>query len=224
MFSKILTSLLISFFLLQASLTALSIARIDTGPAYLKIDLLEKEKIRKTIRLNAFKFDGSIGIGKGFCLKPSFLYADKKTYISTYSLGLGYNLTFIPMFCFTPHVGVSRTSFKTPIHIPEYTLAPLKECFLSYGKYIGLDITWNIIPGLRMYGGFQYIWSRVKTTVKPLFISHNNTEGPSYGLVIEKDLGTNFSLSLSYGYNLSLSEEKHGLKGQGVKFGCVYWY
>lgn len=198
--------------------------RIDIGPAYVNVDMLESGKTKRSIDLRALRCDANFLLFGGLSLKPSGMISDGKANLTTASLGLGFCFPLSPTFTLTPSGGITETHFKSRVNFRPYALFHLRERFYSYGGYGALDASWTFFEKWRLYGTFQYTWSLVKTTVRPLFKTKNRCQGPSYALAIERDLNDYLSLTLSGGYNLSLSKEKHGLRGKGVKLGLAYWF
>lgn len=197
--------------------------RIDIGPALVNVDMLESGKTVRSLDLFALKGDATLMVYEGLCIKPSFLFADGKANLNSASIGLGYCIPLTDCITVTPSYGVTGTLFKSRLDIPQYGMYHVREKFRSQGQYVCLDATWTFLPGWRIYGVAQYAWSHVHTKVGP-FKTKNNTEGPSYALALERDINDEFSITLGAGYNASLSKEKHGLRGKGIKLGLAYWY
>lgn len=215
--------LLFACFLFQDS-SLFAKGRIDLGPAYARVDMLESGKTKRTLNLYAFKGDATLLLYEGLCLKPSILIADGKANLNAYSVGIGYCIPVTPTIVITPSIGYSETYFKSRINFKDFNLFHLRERFNSWGGYICLDASWTFYEKWRVYGLAQYTWSYVKTIIRPLFKTRDHTQGPNYSLVLERDINEQFSVSLGVGYNISLSKEKHGLRGSGAKLGLVYWY
>lgn len=211
------------FVLLCLTSSLFAKGRIDIGPAYVNVDMLESGKTVRTLDLFALKGDATLMIYEGLCLKPSFLFADGKANLNSASIGIGYCIPLTECLTITPSVGVTETRFKSRIDLPHFGMFHLREKFTSRGQYVCLDASWTFLEGWRLYAVTQYSWSHVHTKVGP-FSHKNKTEGPSYALALEHDINESFSISLSAGYNASLSKEKHGLRGKGIKLGLVYWY
>jgi hypothetical protein len=217
-------TLFILLFLLSHSVYAGCNGRVDIGPAYASIDMLESGKTTRTLNLRAVKGDATLIVWDGLCLKPSFLLADGKATLKSGSIGIGYVIPICDNFCITPSYGVTETRFQSHIDFANYGLFHLKEKFVSRGQYISLDASWTFADHWRLYGMAQFCWSHVRTKIGSFPTAKNKTEGPNYALAIERDINKQFSISLAAGYNLSLSKEKHGLRGKGIKLGLAYWY
>lgn len=198
--------------------------RIDVGPAYASIDMLESGHTTRTLNLPAVKIDASFMLYRGLSLKPSFLIAWGKANLNSSGIGVGFCIPLRDKISISPSFGVNETRFKSRIDFPDFNLFKLRERFVSRGYYLALDGSWTFCEVWRVYALFQYGWSRVHTKVRPLYRVKNNCQGPNYALTLERDFSQNFSINLAAGYNTSLSKEKHGLRGKGVKLGFVYWY
>lgn len=198
--------------------------RVDIGPAFASIDMLESGHTVRTLELWGVRADATILIYKGFCIKPAVLIADGKANLNVYSIGAGFCFPITETITLTPSGGYSETHYKSRISFPAFGLTHLREKFKSQGGYLAIDGCWTFIPGFRAYAGFQWAWSTVHTTVRPLFKSKQHCQGPSYTGCIEYDLLENLSINFAGAYNLSLSKEKHGLRGKGCKLGLVYWF
>lgn len=199
-------------------------SKIDVGPAYVHIDMLESGHTRRKLDLYAGRVDATFLIWKGLCIKPSAMFAGGEATLNTGSLGLGFCYPVTPKISITPSFGVTGTYFKAGTSFPQFGLYHLHEKFKSWGGYICLEGSWTFYPKWRLCGTFTYVWSKVKTTVKPLFSSNDHSKGPSYALQLERDINANWSCSIAGAYNISLSKEKHGLRGAGAKIGVAYWY
>src|SRR5690242_4356791 len=64
--------------------------RIDVGPAFASIDMLESGHTKRTLDLPAVKIDATLMLYKGISLKPSFLIAWGKANLNSSGIGLGF--------------------------------------------------------------------------------------------------------------------------------------
>lgn len=199
-------------------------ARIDAGPAYVHVDMLESGKTRRSLDLYAARVDATVLLFQAVAIKPSLMLADGKANLNTGAIGVGFCYPITENLVISPSVGYTETHFKSRINFPNYFLFHLREKFRSQGYYGALELAWTFMPTWRLYFSYQYAWSYVKTTIRPLATTKNHTQGPYYAATLEKDITKNWSISLSGGYNISLSKEKHGLRGAGAKLGVVYWF
>lgn len=201
--------------------------RLDVGPAYLHIDVLESGHTIKDIDMAGFKADGCFIVWKGLCLKPMVLYGRKgHSEIATGGCGLGFCFPLRDNFSITPSVGCNFTQFKTNLHISvmDQFVLHLKERFRSVSPYLSLEACYTFFQVWRLIGCYQYSWSHTHTKIKGMDTVKSDPEGSNYGLMIERDLNDCWSINLGAAYNVSLTKEKHGLRGYGARLGIAYWF
>lgn len=198
--------------------------KIDIAPAFVHLDVLNFGKTVKTMDLAAIKIDANALIYKGLCIRPGFIYGSNRgTFLST-GCGLGYVIP-IKRWCFTPSFGANYTEVHTKIPIDFFGVKlKVKEKFSSWSPYLSLEVFYRIVKGWRTGILFQYAWSRSHTTIKDFGSDKTNAKGPSYAFILERDFNDNWSLNLGLAYNISLTREKHGLRGYGAKLGLAYWF
>lgn len=224
----------ISFFVLflimawQSALQADCCGKIEGGPAYVHVDILESGKTVHRMNMGAFKGDASYIIkkGYGFVIKPSILYATTggKEYLASGALGFGHCTPINQWLTLTPSFGVTFTYVRTKTKILALGLTNLKETFWSTSPYIGIDACCKIADTWRVVGVFQYAISRTHTNIQGILKDKSQSQGPSYAVLLEKDITDKVSVNLGAAYNLSLSKEKHGLRGMGAKASIAYWF
>lgn len=207
--------------------------KIDFGPTFLHIDVLESGHTIKKINMAAVKADGSFLVWQGLCLKPTLIYARQgHSEIISGGCGIGHYTPIGEKCSLTPSIGCNFTQFKTTLHylmpafsldLPAFTL-DLKERFRSISPYVGLDTSYCFAKGWRLIAAYQYAWSRSHTAIKGFKDTKSNPKGSNYGLAIEGDLNDSWSVNIAAAYNTSLTKEKHGLRGYGVRFGIAYWF
>lgn len=198
--------------------------KIDIAPAFVHLDVLNFGKTVKTMDLPAIKGDINYLIYKGLCIKPGFLYGSNRGSILTAGCGLGFAIPF-KKWCFTPSIGANYTQLNTKIPIDLQTVKiKAKEKFHSWSPYASLEIFYRITKCWRTGFVFQYAWSRSHTTIKGFGSDKTRARGPSYSMLIERDFNDHWSLNLGFAYNVSLTKEKHGIRGYGMKLGLAYWY
>lgn len=212
------------FSLFHFSLQAKIQGRADAGPAFIHIDVLESGHTVRKRELYGIKGDTTVVFSNGVAIKPSFLGGTGDANLINGSFGLGFCIPFCEKWTITPLVGVSCTYFESNLSLPHFPHLHLKEKIKSYGPYLGLDLCWTFLDHWRLYVCYQYMWSRVHTIVKPLLDKRNNTQGPNYALAVERDITDRWSINLGAAYNISLSKEKHGIRGYGIKLGATYWF
>jgi hypothetical protein len=215
-------------------------AKIDIGPAYARVDELLSGVTQKTYNLGGIKADGTFQVYKplGLVIKPSILAVGGDARLFAGSLGLGVCIPLCERKVFiTPYFGATYTYFhgKTNVDIPLPDFSALhlhpKEKFHSIGPFVAIDATWTFIKDWRLGLQYQYSWSTVRTTIdfkEPFNLfnlcQRSHTQGSSIGGYIEHDLNAHWSINLGAAYNVSLTKEKHGLRGAGVKLGLAYWF
>jgi len=210
-----------------SSLDAACVGKVDIGPAFVHVDILESGHTVKRMDMWAIRGDASYTIWKGLYVKPTLLYANggaAKGGLFTAAFGVGHYTPLNDMFAVTPLLGVTYSHLWTKIDLPLYMLENLNEKFKAWSPYLGLEICCKFYEGWRLYGSFQYAWSRSRTIISHVGKFKSNCKGPTYSFLLEKDLSDTWSVNIGGAYNLSLSKEKHGLRGTGVKIGVVRWF
>lgn len=198
--------------------------KVDIGPAFVHLDVLSFGKTVKTMDLPAVKADVNYLIYKGLCIKPTLLYGSNRGSLLTTSLGLGYAIPY-KSWCFTPTFGIYYTKVKTTIPIDFFEFkVKAKEKFSSWSPYLSIEIFYTIAKNWRTGFQFQYAWSRSHTKISNFGSDKSNAKGPSYSWVIERDFNEHWSLNFGAAYNVSLTHEKHGLRGYGAKIGIAHWF
>lgn len=230
---KIWTLLLFSLMVTKLPLYSEMCARVDVGGAAARIDILESGKTVKRLNMGAIKGDATIMFSKesGFCIKPAFLYGrNGNSHLFSGGAGIGYYIPIQPFFGVTPVIGCNWTELETRIDLPFPTpagvvlLEDVKETFRSISPYLGVDVTYRFSSSQRVYLIVQYAISRTKTILKDVLTSKSRTQGFNYAIEYEQDLSARWSFNVAAAYNLSLTKEKHGLRGAGVKLGLTYWW
>lgn len=212
------------------SLTARCSGKVDLGPAYIHLDMLESGHTVKTMDLLGVKADAMILFfeGKGWGIKPSILYGrgdSKLGEVFSGGIGFGHCTPITDCLTITPSIGISYGYIKTRVRLPDFFgRMHFTEKFRSVSPYVSLDATYTICKGFRICGMFQYAWSRTHTTIVGLLKDKSNAKGPNYALMLEYDLNAKWSVQLAGAYNISLSKEKHGVRGAGGKIGVAYWF
>lgn len=202
--------------------------KLDVGPAFLHIDILESGHTVKRMDMWGVRADFSYFLYKGLYIKPIILYGNggaAKGGLFSGSLGLGYYIPLREKLAIAPSAGVTYSHLWTKIDFEPLQLTNLREKFKSWAPYIGLDLYFNFRPDWRVCLGAQYAWSWTKTSIQRLVKNDkSHSEGFSYSILLEHDLNNQWSLNIGAAYNLSLTKEKHGLRGTGIKAGVVRWF
>lgn len=217
--------------LMNNSIQAECGGKFDAGPAYLHVDVLESGHTVKSISMPAIKADLWTFIHAGFCAKPTFLYAGKgNSRILSAGCGFGHYTPIGSKCSITPSIGCNLTQFTTTFHnhpIMADVFLDLKERFRSISPYAALEASYCFKKGWRVVGSYQYVWSRTYTKIKNVLGTKHftsNPKGSNYGLMLEADVNDHWSLNLGAAYNSSLTQEKHGLRAYGVRFGFAFWW
>lgn len=209
-------------------------AKVDAGAVYVHIDVLESGHTIKKLDMAGFKLNGTVMLkeGTGFCVKPDILYASGHGELISGAFGFGHVTPINDQFCITPSAGITVTNLRTSVNAPIFEGSPLihfRQRFRSHAPYIALDFNYNMCKGFRICANIQYSWSRTHTRVHNSTLDivqkfKGNSKGPSYALMVEKDINDHWSMHLGAAYNSSLSHEKHGLRGYGIKLGAARWF
>lgn len=236
-------TLLICLFSGKSSIEAIC-GRADVGAVYAHIDILQSEHTVHRMDVGGVKADATIVLfeGLGFALKPNvILTGSDNGNLFIEGIGFAHVTPLWNCLYLTPSVGVQFTQLKTHFDNEELGLEHIHEHFHSISPYLALEISYTFCERWRICGMYQYSWSRTHTTIKwpkeflqsPIAMmfpdtfqkrSSSNTQGPSYSAMIEYDITKKWSVNLGAAYNKSLSREKHGLRGYGIKLGTAYWF
>lgn len=197
--------------------------KLDIGPAFVHVDILESEKTVKSIDMPAIRGEGHWLIYQGLALKPTLIYASNQSELFGGQLGLGYCIPW-NKFLFTPSAGWGYTNFNTRTDVPPYGLTNQKERFRSNSPYIAFDVSYTFIENWRIAFTAQYMWSRTKTKIAQVGTFHSRPEGPNYAAQLEYDVTHEWSVNVGAAYNISLDRERFGIRGYGIKIGIARWF
>lgn len=207
--------------------------KIDIGPAFVHLDILESGKTIERLDMWAIRGDGAYYIYQGLSIKPTFLYGNgggNRGGIFTGALALNYTIPVHEQILIAPGIGMNYCHVWTKIDIPTFFLKDLREDFKSWAPFLSLDLYYNFAKSWRICLSVQYAWSKTRTTIHGLpgrlgkSKSKSKSEGFAYSGMIEHDLTDVWSFNLGAAYNVSLTKEKHGLRGTGLKLGLVRWF
>lgn len=198
--------------------------KIDFSGALVDIDILESGKTIETLHMKGIKADGILAFYKGMCIKPGVIFVGNDGQFTVLSIGFGQYIPITKTITILPSVGVSWSYLHTKVDIAEIGLFDAKEKFRSVSPYISFEASWQFLEKWYLHGLFQYAWSRTHTTIGRLISQKSHSNGPNYGLGLEYAFNKSWSLTLGAGYNISLSREKHGLRGKGIKFGIIRYF
>ncbi len=203
--------------------------KIDIGPAYVHIDLLDSGVTRHRMDLAAAKGDINYRFWKCLLIKTTFIYGHghHKNRICNEGVGLGVYIPIRKGFTIAPSAGVIWGNLKTTykVDLPNVPVPiPVEEKFYSSSPYLGLEVSYTFIPSWRIVLNYQYSWSHTRTTIKPLLKEKSHSQGSNYSALLECDLNQHWSVNVGAAYNVSLTKEKHGLRAYGCKAGVAYWF
>lgn len=238
MVSIITRSLCLCMLLMSTALYSEIRGKLDLGPAYVHIDVLESGKTVKAMHMGALKGDATVLVWKGVGLKGGFLAASGQGDLISYNVGVGHYTPLTDYFSLTPSVGVTFTYLSTHINLEEKHLFHLKERFRSDSPYIALEFSYKFNDKWTLIGMYQYGWSRTHTKItttrrthfpfplpSPKLVSdHSHSDGANYSLGIDYTINNCWTVNFGAAYNLTLSHEKHGLRGYGFKLGTSYYF
>lgn len=210
----------------QQPLQAECLCKIDIGPAYAHIDVLESKNTVKELNMPAVRGDASLVVWNGWLFKPTITYGKESDgELVSYGAGVGRCIPIMDRIIITPTVGITYTDLSATIELDLGPMGEIKfrERFCSLAPYTGIEVILKVTPGFRICANAQYAWSHSKTKIKDLLSSHSDAEGPNYGFLLEYDLNCDWSVNLGGMYNESLSKEKNGIRGHGIKLGIARW-
>ena len=199
--------------------------KLDIGPVFLQIDVLQHGKTEKRMELWGFKGDLNYVFENGFSIKPSVLYGGGDGYLTNGGLGLGWYIPINDKITIGPFIGFTYSYVKTKTHLPQFLLKDIQEQFQSLCGWGAVEAIWCFISTWRLIVSYQYGWCRTRTKLEviPGKID-GHSQGSNYGIMLENDFIDNWSVNLGFGYNISLSKERHGLRAKGIKLGLAYWF
>lgn len=203
--------------------------KVDVGPIYMDVDILESGKTIKTLHMKGGRGDATFLVYKGLCIKPSFTWGTGHGGLVTGSVAIGYYIPITKSLKLLPLVGNGWSYLHTRIDLEEMHLFNLKERFRSSSPFIGLEICYSINQQWTLMGLYQYAWSRTHTKISShkigtLVSQKSHSCGPNYSLGIDYSINPHWSVTLGVGYNITLSKEKHGIRAKGAKLGLAYYF
>lgn len=232
----------IACFLVTSSLSAASCntgdcgpktcGKVDLGAAYVHIDLLENGVTSERMDIPAGRLDICYGIWGGVAIKGNVTYGYNNQELLMTGVGLAHITPITDRITLTPVAGFNYSYLDTEADIllplPFGYLTDISRTFRSYAGFIGLEGTYKICDGLRLYVSYQYAWTRNITDFNlpdPLpsrFREHS--EGSAVSVQLEKDLNDKWSVNVAGAYNNSMSKERNGMRAYGFKAGIARWF
>jgi hypothetical protein len=215
--------LVINFFALYAGICG----KADIGATYIDLDILKSGHTEETLHMKGFKGDATVQVYGGFVLKPGFIWAKGKGELASGSIGIGHCFPIFKNFTLIPSAGVTFSYVRTDIDLEIPGLGILedqKERFRSTSPYAALEFSYTFLENWTLIGCYQYAWSRTHTKIGKVVSEKSNCCGPNYSLGLEYSINKNWAVNFGAGYNISLSKEKHGIRGKGLKLGVAYYF
>lgn len=219
-FHFLILSLGISFSPISAAING----RVDVGAVLIDLDILESGKTTETLHMKGVRGDATILVYEGLCVKPGFIWSSGHGELTTGTIAIGYYLPILEKLNILPNVGITWSYLHTKVDFEELGFFNLKERFRSSSPFIGMEFSYSITDKLTLMGIYQYAWSRTHTKIKPIVSETSHTCGPNYALSLDYSLNKNWSATFGLGYNITLSKEKHGLRGKGAKLAVAYYF
>lgn len=203
--------------------------KIDAGPTLINIDVLESGKTVETLHMVGAKADATLLLYKGLYIKPGVLWGTRDGKLWSGGFSVGYYIPITKCFRVMPNAGITWSYLHFGLDIEELQLENLKERFRSNTPYIGLEFSFSITENWTLIGMYQYGWSRTQTKIRShelgtIVNEKSHSCGPNYSLGIEYGFNDQWAINLGVGYNITLSKEKHGLRGKGAKLGVAYYF
>ncbi|MDP1880553.1 MAG: autotransporter outer membrane beta-barrel domain-containing protein, partial [Parachlamydiaceae bacterium] len=213
--------------------------KVDAGPTLIYLDLLKSGKTEDTKKMGGFKADSTVLVYEGIAIKPSLLMGWGDGKLVSGSIAAGYYIPLPGGWCnILPNVGIgwSYLDTRTKLDVNGIELKDLRQRMRSESPFIGIDFSFCINKQWSIIGAYQYIWAHSDTQINEFpdeFQQLTNIKrirdkshscGPNYSLGIEYSYNDQWAFNLGFGYNISLSKEKHGIRGKGVKLGVGYYF
>lgn len=198
--------------------------KVDIGPTIMNIDILESGKTIETLHMTGVKGDATVIVYKGFCIKPSFLYGEGHGQLAAGTIAAGCYIPITEKLRILPNVGITWSYLRTRVDFEPLGLSDLKERFRSNSPFLGMEFCYSITEKWTLMGVYQYAWCRTHTKIKPIVSDKSHSCGPNYSLGVDYSFNEHWSVTAGIGYNITLSKEKHGIRGKGAKIGLAYYF
>jgi len=202
--------------------------KVDFGATFMDVDFLQSGHTQKTDHMAGFKGDATIQIIGGVVFKPGFIWGKGNGELASGTLGIGHCTPIFKGFTLIPSAGVvfSYLTTEIDVEVPELgiLLKDQRERFRSVSPYVALEFCYTFLEKWSLMGGYQYSWSRTHTKISNIVSDTSSCSGSNYSLGIEYSIDKRWAVNLGAGYNISLSKEKHGVRGKGIKIGLAYYF
>lgn len=200
--------------------------KIDIGPALIDVDILKSGVTEETLHMGGFKADATVLVWNGVCIKPSVIYGEGYGELASAGIGIGHctPIPWVDGLILTPSVGIAYSYVTTHVDIEELGLSHLRERFRSSSPYLCLDLCYTFLTDWTLLASYQYAWSETHTKISHIVSEKSHCCGPSYCLGLEYAFNKHWAVNIGGAYNISLSKEKHGIRGKGIKMGLAYYF
>lgn len=206
------------------SLYGMLCGKVDLGPTLMDIDILESGKTVETLHMKGVKGDATLLVYEGLCIKPGFIWGRGHGQLAAGTIAVGYYFPITDKFKILPNIGMTWSYLHTRVDFQEIGLFDLKERFRSNSPFLGMEICYSLTDKWTLMGIYQYAWSRTHTKIDSIVSNKSHSCGPNYALGIDYSINNHWSVTFGLGYNITLSKEKHGLRGKGAKLGIAYYF
>lgn len=221
---SILNVMIFLFMMAFSSLHCEICGKADLGGTLMDVDILESGKTIKTLHMKGVKGDATVAVYEGLCIKPSFIWGKGGGQLFAGTAAVGYCIPLAKTFKILPHVGVTWSYLETRVDLENFCLFDLKERFRSSSPFIGMEFCYSITSRWTVMGLYQYAWCRTHTKIGSVVSQKSHSCGPNYALGIDYSINEHWSVVCGLGYNITLSKEKHGIRGKGAKLGLAYYF
>jgi hypothetical protein len=200
--------------------------KVEAGPAYIHLDIIRNHKTAFKMDMPAVRADATVIIGQGWNFRPVVMWGKHEGEFLSTGIGFGRCIPFNDSVIFTPLIGVNYSQVLTHFRyfIPMLGKIEIKQKFEAWAPWLGLEGTYIISSCWRLTAQGQYAWSRSRTCTEGLGDCKSDSKGPVFGLLVEHDFSKKWSMNLGAGWNLSLSKDKCGIRGRGIKLGIARWF
>lgn len=224
MLSMILRFLLILSGLSMTALYGSVHGKIDLGPTIMDVDILESGKTVKTLHMKGVKGDGTFLVYEGLCIKPGFIWGRGHGQLAAGTIAVGYYLPITKKLKILPNVGITWSYLHTRIDFEQLNMFDLKERFRSNSPFIGMEFCYSLTEKWTLMAIYQYAWSHTHTKIGSIVSDKSHSCGPNYSVGVDYSLNKQWSIVFGVGYNITLSKEKHGIRGKGAKLALAYYF
>lgn len=194
--------------------------KVDVGAIYVNLQLINNGDKSQELDLYGARIDTSFQIVHGLLGKVAASYAngDGSDFVFL-TTALGYYIPIQKCFILIPQGGLSYSHLNTKLDPFD-----LDEKFTSYTPFVGIEAVYKYSECINISGSVLYGFAQTKTEIESFPNTKGESKGPSYAIMAEYMLTKCASISLTWAYNLSMSREKHGIKGQGARLAFGYYF